>query len=139
MRKDIINSRLLHYALVVVSLSAATAGGLILLGCGPEQVKDFTVTNPDQSYRSGGVYFDLGVTAEYADVTLAAQLEGQPVTWVRHVADNNISTIPNAARSNEVRITALTAPGYRSVRFDGTYTVNGKMKQIFTNVPVHAQ
>jgi len=50
MRKDIVNSRLLHYVLLVLSLSAATVGGLVLLGCVPADAQDVTVVNPEQRH-----------------------------------------------------------------------------------------
>ncbi len=136
MRKQIVDSRLLHYALLVMSLSVATVGGLVLLGCFSNQVQDVTVVDPEQRDAEGGVKFSRTANRTEASVNLAATLEGQPVTWHRGIPDDNVSLIPDPTKSNEVLIRMPESVGYHHVMFTGSYTVNGRAKEVITYVPV---
>jgi len=137
MRKQILNSRLLHYTLLVLSLSGATVGGLVLLGCDFENMKDVTVVDPTQRCGYGGVVFYRSENKTQASVRLAATVEGQPVKWVPAYSSENITQIPDPSKSNEAII--LCPPEVQQsggAQFNGTYTVDGQTKHVTSYVPI---
>ncbi|GEM_PF-6671182 len=128
-------SRFLHYALLVASLAAATAGGLVLLGCwGPTQVKDVTVVDPTQKHPEGGVLFSRSDTRESARVNLAPDVNGRPVTWRRGPSqdDTTYGRIPDTSKSNQVEV--LRSELSTSVVFYGEYTDEKGNKQEIASI-----
>lgn len=138
MRRDIGNSRLLHYTLLVLSLAGATVGGLVFLGCwGPKQVQDVTVVDPTQANPEGGVQFGKSDPRQTARVNLTPDVDGHPVTWKcgDSPTDQSYSRIPDPAKSHEVEVSRSLEP--YSVVFLGEYTdANGRTEKIGTVVQV---
>jgi len=140
MRKQIVNSRLLHYALLALSLSVATVGGLVLLGCGPEQMADVTVADPAVRNPNGGVLFHRSENTTQTMVTLPATVEEQPVTWTMYGA-SELGQIPDPNKSNELQINMPdTGVGFSSVHLKGTYTTSkGVPREVYVYVPVRTE
>jgi len=135
MRKEIFDSRFVHYALLMLSLAAASAGGLILLGCFPEAAKDVTVVDPTQRNDEGGVRFLRSETRTEARVNLSPKWRGEPVKWTLAPGHQDYARIPDPTKSNEV---VILNPGEygTEVKFEGKYEKNGRQWSVNTIVHV---
>ena len=139
MRKEIFDSRFVHYALLVLSLAAASTGGLILLGCFPEAAKDVTVVDPTQRNDKGGVKFLRTETRTEARVNLSPKWRGEPVKWSLTPGQQDYARIPDSTKSNEVVV--LHPPGEwgTEVKFEGKYEKNGRQWSVYTIIHVDVE
>ncbi len=140
MRKEILDSRFVHYALLVLSLSAASAGGLILLGClYPETAKDVTVVDPTQRFDNGGVRFLKSESKTEARVNLSPKWRGEPVKWTVAANHTDIAQIPDSSKSNEAVVLFPSDGWSRDVVFEGKYEKNGRQWAVHTIVHVEVE
>ncbi len=129
MRKDVLESAWLHYALLVLLLAGATTGGLVLLGC-EDTDPDAAVQDPTQQFEGGGVAFLEGDPRTEARVNLRPTYGGQPVKWYVPKGQPYLE-IPDPKKSNEIVI--LRPPNdleETDVTVEGDFQKNGNSHHV---------
>ena len=136
-RREVLDSCWLHYAVLVLLLAGASTGGLILLGCAGDQ--DAKALDPTQHYPGGGVIFREEDQGTEARVDLAPNYWDAPVKWyVPKYQPYAVIRDPN--KSNE--LTILRPPDgvpQSEVTVEGDYTKNGTNYHITKHVHIENQ